>query len=361
MDTPKRGLAPQPHGHSLVMEGAEDWSSGVLCCVDTKHDGGSGCGDPSGNGSMTHRALLYGSEDEFLAATVPFIHEGLDRDEQIQIATTDRNAAWLQAALGVATEQVTFRASSQCYRHPGRALAAKYRTAHPAKPDEQQQQRLRIIGEPWWTARTAPEAKEWVRYESLVNAALAGANVALLCTYDTTAVEEQVINQVGRTHPELVEYGQVRPSPDYADPAVFNSECNASPLTQLPAPALWLRFSRTEQLATLRDFVTSQASRVGADSRSVAPFVQAVDEVATNAIKHGGGSGVLQIWTGPQTVLCEVSDTGGGLPDPLAGQLPHPPGQLRGCGLWLARQFSDLLEVHSDPAGTTVRLHLTVS
>jgi anti-sigma regulatory factor (Ser/Thr protein kinase) len=361
MGTPNRGLGSQPHGHSLVMKGAEDWSSGVLCCVDTKHDDGSWDGDPSGDGSLTHQALLYGSEDEFLAATVPFIQEGLDCNEQIQVTTTDRNAAWLHAALGVAAEQVMFRASSQCYQHPMRTLAAKYRTAHPAHPDEQQRRRLRIIGEPWWTARTAPEAKEWARYESLVNAALAGTNVALMCTYDTTAVEEQVINQVARTHPEVVECGQVRPSPHYADPTVFNSECNASPLAELPAPALWLRFSRTEQLATLRDFVTSQASRVGADSRSVAPFVQAVDEVATNAIKHGGGSGVLQIWTGPQTMLCEVSDNGAGLPDPLVGQLPSPPGQLRGCGLWLARQFSDLLEVHSDPAGTTVRLHLTVS
>jgi anti-sigma regulatory factor (Ser/Thr protein kinase) len=125
-------------------------------------------------------------------------------------------------------------------------------------------------------------------------------------------------------------------------------------------PILWLKFSRTEQLATLRDFVTSHASKVGADSRSVAPFVQAVDEIATNAIEHGGGSGVLQVWTGHQTLLCEVSDDGTGLRNPLAGQLPRPPGQVGGCGLWLARQFSDLLELHSNPAGTTVRLHLSL-
>jgi anti-sigma regulatory factor (Ser/Thr protein kinase) len=347
----------------------------VLSCVDTKHDDGSWDGDSQGDesrgdgsqgegsqgdGSLTHRALLYGSEEEFLATTVPFIHEGLDRDEQVRVATSDRNAGWLHAALGAAAERVTFQASSQCYRHPARALAATYRTAHQANADEQQRGRLRIISEPWWTTRTAPEAKEWARYESLVNAALAGANAALMCIYDTTAVEDHVINQVARTHPELAECGQVRRSPDYADPRLFNSECNALPLAELPAPVLWLRFSRTEQLATLRDFVTSQASRVGADSQSVAPFVQAVDEVATNAIKHGGGSGVLQIWTGPQAVLCEVSDTGAGLPDPLVGQLPCAPGQLRGCGLWLARQFSDLLEVHSDTTGTIVRLHLTV-
>jgi anti-sigma regulatory factor (Ser/Thr protein kinase) len=306
---------------------------------------------------LTHRALLYRSDEEFLADTVPFIHDGLERGEPIRIATTDRDAGWLRAALRGDAERVTFEASSQWYQHPARALAVTHRAARAACQDGR---RLRIIAEPWWTTRTGPEAKEWIRYESLVNTALAGANVTLLCTYDVNAVEQEVLTQVSRTHPELVKCGQQRPSPSYTDPAVFNYECNSSPLPELPAPVLWLTFSRPEQLATLRDFVSAQASEIGADSKSVAPFVQAVDEVATNAIEHGGGSGVLQIWTGPRTILCEVSDTGAGLRDPLAGQLPCPPGQLTGCGLWLARQFSDLLELHSDPEGTTVRLHLTV-
>lgn len=315
-------------------------------------------GDAStGGGLLTHQALLYGSEEEFLAVTVPFIHEGLERDEPIQIATTDRNSDWLRAALGGDAGRVTWRASSRCYRHPVRALAAMYRTTHRAHPNGRG---LRIIREPWWTARTTPEAKAWIRHESLVNSALADAPVALMCTYDTTAIDHDVQTGVARTHPELVECGQPRPSPVYVDPAAFNTECNSSPLPELPPPNLWLKFSRAEQLATLRDFVSSHASQIGADTRSVAPFVQAVDEVATNAIEHGGGSGVLQLWTGHQTLLCEVSDAGAGLRDPLAGQLPRPPGQVGGCGLWLARQFSDLLELHSDPAGTTVRLHLTL-
>jgi anti-sigma regulatory factor (Ser/Thr protein kinase) len=304
---------------------------------------------------VTHQALLYGSEEEFLAATIPAIHDGLECDEPVQIITTDRTAGWLRAALGGDAERVTFRASSQYYRHPVRALAATYHTTHSASLDGQP---LRIIAEPWWTTRTAPETKEWIRYESLVNTALAGADVTLMCAYDTTAIDQNLLAQVTRTHPELVKSGQPAPSPGYADPEVFNSECNSLPLPELPAPTLWLTFDRTEQLATLRDFVTAHASQIGADSRSVAPYVQAVDEVTTNAIEHGGGSGVLQVWTGPQTILCEVSDTGAGLRDPLAGQLPCPPGQRSERGLWLARQFSDLLELHSDPAGTTVRLHL---
>jgi anti-sigma regulatory factor (Ser/Thr protein kinase) len=336
---------------------------GVLCCSaggagnQTTASGAGNQTTASGAGLLTHEALLYGSEEEFLAVVVPFIRDGLERDEPIQIATTDRNADWLRAALGSDAGRVTLGASSRCYRHPVRALAAMYRTAHRARSNGQ---RLRILGEPWWTARTAPQAKEWIRYESLMNSALADADVSLMCTYDTTTIDQGVRSQLARTHPELVECGQLRPSPVYADPVAFNTECNSSPLPELPAPNLWLKFSRTEQLATLRDFVTSHASQAGADSKSVGPFVQAVDEIATNAIEHGGGSGVLQVWTGHQTLLCEVSDDGTGLRDPLAGQLPRPPGQAGGCGLWLARQFSDLLELHSDPAGTTVRLHLTL-
>jgi hypothetical protein len=58
---------------------------------------------------------------------------------------------------------------------------------------------------------------------------------------------------------------------------------------------------------------------------------------------------------------CEVSDTGAGLPDPLAGHLPPPAGRAGLRGLWLARQFCDLLEVRSDPAATTVRLQLDLA
>jgi anti-sigma regulatory factor (Ser/Thr protein kinase) len=116
-----------------------------------------------------------------------------------------------------------------------------------------------------------------------------------------------------------------------------------------------------DQLVTMRAFVASHAAQSGAGTRPVEQFVQAVNEVTTNVIEHGGGSGVLQIWTGSQTMLCEVSDTGAGLRDPLAGYLPPPADRSRGRGLWLARQFSDLAEVHSDPAGTTVRLHLTLA
>jgi anti-sigma regulatory factor (Ser/Thr protein kinase) len=319
----------------------------VLSSVDTNQ----------GGKSLTHQALLYGSDEEFLAGTVPFIQDGLDCGDPIRIATTDRSTGWLRAALGADARRVAFCDSSQWYRHPVRTLAAVCRTVQAPSPDGH---RLRMIEEPLWSARTAQESKEWARYESLVNAALSSANATLLCTYDTRVVDPDIVAQVARTHPELVVNGGGRPSPSYADPAVFSAECDRSPLPEPPPPALWLRFRRVDQLVTLRDFVNSHATRAGATAQHIEQFVQAVDEVATNAIEHGGGSSVLRIWIDRQTMSCEISDTGAGLRDPLAGHLPPSPFATRGRGLWLARQFCDLVELRTDPAGTTVRLHLSL-
>lgn len=306
---------------------------------------------------LAHQALLYGSKEEFLAGAVPFIRDGLDCDDPIQIATTGRNASWLRAELGADARHVTFCENSQWYRHPVRALAALDRVVRALGGGGR---RLRIIREPLWAARTEPERTEWARHESLVNEALAAASASFVCTYDIGVVASEVLAQVARTHPELVVNGSPWPSPNYTDPAVFNAECDRSPLPEPPPSALRLAFDCVGQLATLRTFITSYATWAGAARPSVEQFVQAVDEVATNAIEHGGESGVLRIWTDQQMISCEVRDTGLGLHDPLAGHLPPPPGRADLRGLWLARQFCDRVEVRSDLAGTTVRLHLAL-
>ena len=317
----------------------------------------SAAGTGRGGRSLVHQGLLYGSETEFLAGTVPFIQDGLTRGDPIWVMSTVRNAGWLRVALGADARRVVFGDCGQWYRHPVRALAALNRAARVGTRGL----RLRMIGEPLWMARQGPESTERTRQESLLNLALASCHASVVCGYDTRVVDSQVLAQVARTHPELVVDGGAQPSHDYIDPAVFTAECDSSPLPEPPSSALRLAFDHLSQLATLRAFMTSYATWAGAPAQSVAQFVQAVDEVATNALEHGGGSGVVRIWTGTQTMSCEVSDTGPGLGDPLAGHLPLPPGRAGGCGLWLARQFCDLVEVRSDPAGTTVRLHLTLA
>jgi anti-sigma regulatory factor (Ser/Thr protein kinase) len=310
-----------------------------------------------GGESLTHQAVLYGSEDDFLASIGPFVREGLECGDLIRIATTDRHAGWLRAALGADAGRVTFEDRSQYYQHPVRALAALHRTVQQAS---RAGRRLRLIGEPWWNARTTQQSKEWARYESLVNAALAWSNAALVCTYDTRVVGPGVVTDVVRTHPTVVINGAARSSPSYLHPAVFNADCDRSPLPEPPLPTQWLKFDGTDQLAVVRSYVASHAIAAGVAAPEVEQFVQAVTEVAINTIEYGAGSGVLQIWTSPRAMVCEVSDTGAGLRDPLAGRLPSGRSTARGRRLWLARQLCDLLELRTGPAGTTARLHLSL-
>ena len=319
-----------------------------MCAVDTSR----------GGASLTHQGLLYGCEEEFLAGVVPVIREGLECGDLVQIATTNRNAGWLRAALDTDAGRVMVLESSQCYRHPVRALATVHHTVQAASRGGQ---RLRLIGEPVWTAPTALESKEWARYESLVNAALAWAHAVLVCTYDVRVVDSAVVAEVARTHPELVVNGAARPSPSYLDPAVFTDECDKRPLPELPRSALNQRFDGAGQVATVRDVVRFYATQAGAVAQKAERFVQAVEEVMRNAIEYGGGSGVVRVWSDQRRMLCEVSDTGAGLRNPLDGHLPCGRSTPRGRRLWLARQLCDLVEVRTDLAGTTVRLHLTLS
>jgi anti-sigma regulatory factor (Ser/Thr protein kinase) len=89
-----------------------------------------------------------------------------------------------------------------------------------------------------------------------------------------------------------------------------------------------------------------------------AEFSLAVNEIATNAIRYGGGTATVTITTDGGRVTVEVSDRGSGMPANVTADLPSPD-QIHGRGLWLARQLCDELTVRSIGSGTLVRLSAT--
>jgi serine/threonine-protein kinase RsbW len=108
-------------------------------------------------------------------------------------------------------------------------------------------------------------------------------------------------------------------------------------------------------VTALRHAVAAAAARAGLAGQRLDDFVVAVNELLTNAVRHGGGAGHLALWRSATAVMCEVSDRGAGLDGAARAGRPAPdvPG---GRGLWLAGELTDELEIKSGEEGTAVRI-----
>ncbi|SCL39692.1 Anti-sigma regulatory factor (Ser/Thr protein kinase) [Micromonospora rhizosphaerae] len=111
------------------------------------------------------------------------------------------------------------------------------------------------------------------------------------------------------------------------------------------------------QVTGLRHSVASSAHAAGLSGQRLDDFVLAVNELITNAVRHGGGRGWLRLWRLPAQMVCEVADHGRGIsPHRLVHHSRPAPDTAGGWGLWLARELSDSMEVETGETGTTVRI-----
>ncbi len=114
------------------------------------------------------------------------------------------------------------------------------------------------------------------------------------------------------------------------------------------------------ELSTLRDVrrrVEEVCARYGLDPERRAGLVLAVSELATNAIRYGGGRGRLRCWVEDDRIVAEVADTGQ-MPE-LALAVARPAwGAESGYGLWLVTQVTDRVAISCSEAGTAVRVEV---
>lgn len=112
-----------------------------------------------------------------------------------------------------------------------------------------------------------------------------------------------------------------------------------------------------EAITALRHSVASCAEAAGLAGDRLDDFVVAVNELLTNAVRHGGGVGRVALWSADGEVVCEVSDSGHGLRDARREPSVRPPAdQPGGWGLWLAEELTDTFRLTTGDQGTTVRV-----
>lgn len=127
------------------------------------------------------------------------------------------------------------------------------------------------------------------------------------------------------------------------------------PLPEQPAEAPQLRFAALT-LFELRQFIRGKGSAIGFGHTALEDFVTAVNEVATNSVRHGGGSGTAKLWHEDGALVCQIEDGGRFQQSSTPHSLPSAH-ELAGRGLWLAGELCDHLEIRSFPGGTVTRVH----
>jgi anti-sigma regulatory factor (Ser/Thr protein kinase) len=303
-------------------------------------------GDP-----FVHEALFYRTDSEFLAETVPFVRAGLNAGEPVLVAVPPTGRAWLRDALGADADRVRFVNITTVGRNPGRLIPWVY---HPFVA-EYPGVRIRMIGEPVWPGRTDVEYPPCVQHEALVNVVFAGQPISVLCPYQAAAAGNRAVADAVCTHPVVVNAsGHRTASGDYGIPEQVAARFN-QPLPPPPTHAAVLRFDEST-LAAVRAATARHTRCAGLPEADVDDLVLAVDEVASNSVRHGGGSGTIWLWSEADAIAAQIHD-GGHLSDPLAGRLPPPPASPGGHGLVIVNLLCDLVRRHTGDAGTTTLLH----
>jgi anti-sigma regulatory factor (Ser/Thr protein kinase) len=304
---------------------------------------------------FSHQALFYSGPEEFTERIAAFVREGLGNAEPQLVMVTADKIAMLRDELGAEVDGVRFVDMGETGRNPGRIISAWSDFAADHLADGRP---LRGVGEPIWAGRKPAEMVECQHHESLLNLAFDDAHgFRLLCPYDTAALAPEVIAEARRSHPLILAGDSAQENSSYRGIDSIGSPKEGLPVPR--TPSLEMGFQQ-KTLGAVRRFVSDCGREVGLPDDRAEDLVVAVNEAATNSVRHGGGEGVCRVWWDAEALVCEVRDRGR-IDEPLVGRRRPTPGADGGRGLWLAHQLCDLVQLRSRRGGTVVRLHMQIA
>ncbi|WP_405497173.1 anti-sigma factor RsbA family regulatory protein [Nocardia sp. NBC_00511] len=299
---------------------------------------------------FAHPALFYRGPEDYLSGTLAFIRAGLAQDEPVAVSVPTTNLALIREALGSDAGAVRLLDMTIEGRNPGRIIPGILRAFADVYP----QGRVRIIGEPVWAARSELEYPACAQHEGLIDAAFAGRAVTILCPYDLTTLSPAIVADAYATHRKVIDRDGEITSGTY-DPASVVAAYNRQ-LGQPPATARTFAFD-VDTLSHARWAVVDYATGRGMSESRLVDLEVVIGEAIANSVVHGGGRGTLSYWLEDAQICCQIHDSGHIL-DPLSGRLPAALRTAGGRGLLLINQLATLVRMHTDSAGTTLRVHV---
>jgi CheY-like chemotaxis protein len=167
-----------------------------------------------------HEALVYSSSDELVAASVPFLRQGLAAGEELLVVLREHSVTALRAALGDDATRVEFSDSVDWYRSPEYSLASytRFFDEHLGRGVP----RVRVVAEVIWPQRSAAsEVAGWKHYEANISMTMASVPVSFICTYDTRELPAEIVGAARQTHPVLRTVEGTWSNASYCEPKSF--------------------------------------------------------------------------------------------------------------------------------------------
>ena len=314
-------------------------------------------------GSGTHRALIGASDEELVTGTVAFVCEGLDAGETVVLACAAPTAELLRKDLRDSPQVVWAEWADVYGNGPAAAITAVRRLGerHRTAP----QTVVSVVLEPFGSPD--PDTwREWQRYDAVLDHQLDEGEsldqdpLLVLCLTDTRRVPTALADAARATHPLLLVDGRDVVNPDHvpADEYLITLPVPAEPLEGTPP---LVRADSVRDLRGLRRDLVAQAADAGLPAGTepaLEDFLLAVDEMTTNALRHGRPPVDRRLWADEKRLVCTVTDRGVGRQDPFIGYGPAHGDDLSlgGMGLWLARQLCDHVDITMTDDGVRVRL-----
>lgn len=308
---------------------------------------------------LVHRGVSYDDSATLAGALLPALEGAVHAGDTVTVALDEDTAAAVRDGLAEATlAGVDFLDATRPARSDPLQLAARRATAVAAAAREGRRSLVVTQHQPALGLADA----FWLRLEAALDAALCGLPVMLLCAYrlgvePVPGRDTEVPTAYLATHTELAGVCDLdRPVPNAAhrDPVELVRGLPQVPVAFAPQGARRWAFA-ADDLGRLRQELAAAVAASGLEAEAGEDLVYAASEIVTNAVEHGGGSGVLWTWVADGEAVCLVGDAGR-LRDPFPGVVPPPVDQDRGRGLWLARALCDDVDVAVDEDGTRVRL-----
>lgn len=298
---------------------------------------------------LEHAVGYHSSRTHLLGQLVPLARAAADRGEPVALAVAPDTEDALRAELGsdvvlhTLTPPADVGSGQTVALQRGRELRELTCGAGPVTALSEHRSEL-----------DGPDGGFWTELDAAVNVALAELPVRMTCFYPEMPLHLCVLDGARENHPLVLAGGELRHNARHRAPREVLAEHPVGAPLLLGVPDVTVVF-RSWELQEVRRVVRDVAGAAGFTDDRVDDVVLAVNEVATNAVEHGGPHAELQVWATGGGLVCEVHDAGA-LDDPLPGMTSPHPSEPRGRGLWIARQVCDLLHVWSDHRGTHVRV-----